>query len=245
MHPTDTGFAESWGLILSNPLKMTKTAILVDGGFYRKRAAWLWGKKTAEERANELAAYCAAHLRNKDGTEVRQLYRIFYYDCEPIGRRSVFHPLRKQNIDLDKSETNTWARAFFEELKRKRKFALRMGSLSKQCHYNLRPDVTRQLLAGKRTLESLSEEDFMFVAQQKGVDMRIGTDIASLTYKKQVTQIILIAGDSDFVPAAKLARREGIDFILDPMWADIKPDLFEHIDGLMSQWKPRKKAKTE
>ena len=53
--------------------------------------------------------------------------------------------------------------------------------------------------------------------KQKGVDMRIGVDIASLAYKKQVNQIILIAGDSDFVPAAKLARREGIDFVLDPL----------------------------
>jgi len=34
------------------------------------------------------------------------------------------------------------------------------------------------------------------------------------------------------VPAAKLARREGIDFILDPLHSPIKPDLFEHIDGL-------------
>ena len=67
--------------------------------------------------------------------------------------------------------------------------------------------------------------------------MKIGIDIASLAYKHQVDQIILISGDSDFVPAAKLARREGIDFILDPMWADIKEDLYEHIDGLKSCWK--------
>lgn len=67
---------------------------------------------------------------------------------------------------------------------------------------------------------------------QKGVDMKIGVDIASLAYKKQVDKIVLISGDSDFVPAAKLARREGIDFVLDPMWVDIKPELFEHIDGL-------------
>lgn len=39
---------------------------------------------------------------------------------------------------------------------------------------------------------------------------------------------------ADFVPAAKLARREGVDFILDPMWASIRPDLYEHIDGLRS-----------
>ena len=62
--------------------------------------------------------------------------------------------------------------------------------------------------------------------------MKIGLDIASLSYKRLVDQIILIAGDSDFVPAAKHARREGIDFILDPMWHTIKPSLNEHIDGL-------------
>lgn len=73
--------------------------------------------------------------------------------------------------------------------------------------------------------------------RQKGVDMRIGVDITSLALKKQVNQIILISGDSDFVPASKLARREGIDFILDPMWAPISPDLNEHIDGLISKCK--------
>ena len=43
-----------------------------------------------------------------------------------------------------------------------------------------------------------------------------------------------VAGDADFVPAAKLARREGIDFVLDPMWLKIPNDLNEHIDGLRS-----------
>ena len=221
---------------------MAKTAILVDGGFYRKRAARFWGKKKAEERSKELNAYCMAHLNDHHRQEDRQLYRIFYYDCEPVGRRSVYHPLTRKNIDLDKSETYAWMVTFLNELRRRRKFALRLGTLSSQSYYNLRPDVTRKLLAGTRKLEDLTEDDFLFVSQQKGVDMRIGIDIASLAYKKQADQIILIAGDSDFVPAAKLARREGIDFILDPMWAEIKPDLFEHIDGLKSQWRKKEEA---
>ena len=53
----------------------------------------------------------------------------------------------------------------------------------------------------------------------------------------KVTKLLvkpLISGDSDFVSASKLARREGIDFILDPLGATIKPELFEHIDGLRS-----------
>lgn len=58
--------------------------------------------------------------------------------------------------------------------------------------------------------------------------------IASLAFNRQVKQIILISGDADFVPAAKLARREGIGFILDPMWSTIRPNLYEHVDGLRS-----------
>lgn len=64
--------------------------------------------------------------------------------------------------------------------------------------------------------------------------MKVGLDIASLAYKKLVDQIVLIAGDADFVPAAKLVRREGIDFILYPMGQGISADLYEHIDGLHS-----------
>lgn len=52
-------------------------------------------------------------------------------------------------------------------------------------YYNLRPDVTKAILAEKRTLDSLTEADFIFVSQQKGVDMRIGIDIASVTYESR------------------------------------------------------------
>lgn len=231
---------------------MIKTAVLVDGGFYRKRARYLWGEKTAEERAKELNAYCMMHIKGRPKDEERRpkdeekhLYRIFYYDCAPIGRRSVYHPLRKANVDLDKSDTYKWTNEFLEQLKRRRKFALRLGTLSDQVNYNLKPSVTKELCSGKRSIESLTEADFVFNAQQKGVDMKIGVDIASLAFKKQVDQIILISGDSDFVPAAKLARREGIDFVLDPMGSEVRDDLFEHIDGLKSFWKKSKKESSK
>ena len=53
-----------------------------------------------------------------------------------------------------------------------------------------------------------------------------------MVLKRFVDTIVLFSGDSDFVPAAKLARREGIDFILDPMKANVEPQLFKHIDGI-------------
>lgn len=207
-----------------------KTAILVDGGFYRRRAQAVFGDKTAQDRAVELANYCKRHL-NSHG-ENNELYRVFYYDCEPSTKR-VYHPFLKSQVDLGKTELYTWTKDFYDELKRKRKFAIRMGKLAEeQAHYTIRADKVKKLCNGTLKFEELSESDFQLQIDQKGVDMKIGLDIASLAYKHQVDQIILISGDSDFVSAAKLARREGIDFVLDPLGSHIKPDLFEHIDGL-------------
>ncbi len=122
---------------------------------------------------------------------------------------------------------------FLNELKKKRKFAIRLGKLAEeQAHYTIRPEIVKKLCNGSLAFSDLTETDFCLEVEQKGVDMKIGLDISSLAYKRQVEQIILISGDSDFVSAAKLARREGIDFVLDPLGAPIKPDLFEHIDGL-------------
>ena len=209
-----------------------RTAILVDGAFYRKRANHLWGAKDPAARASELKDYCYLHLRDK--YENRYLYRVFYYDCPPI-EGNVFNPLTQKNLDLKKTDDYKWMNAFLTELKHNRKFALRMGQISQsQIYYTLRHESVKKLLSGKISLTDLTQKDLLINLQQKGVDMRIGIDISSLAFKKQVNQIILISGDSDFVPAAKQARREGIDFILDPMYSVIRPDLFEHIDGIRS-----------
>lgn len=210
-----------------------KTAILIDGGFYRKRAYYHWGAKSPEDRAKELFSFCMRLLNNK--SERRQLYRIFYYDCPPISKK-VYHPLLKRTIDLGKSDEYKWATDFFNELRCKRKFAVRLGNLSEStARYNLKPDVVKKLMNGDLSISELTESDFQFYVEQKGVDMRIGVDIISMALKKQVDQIILVSGDSDFVPAAKQGRREGLDIILAPMGATIKPDLHEHIDGLTNK----------
>lgn len=208
-----------------------KTAILVDGGFYRYRAYSIWGEKMPEQRANELHTYCLKHTKYKNEPK-DNLYRIFYYDCPPIEKK-VYHPLLKKQIDLKKESLHSWMNAFLDNLKTKRKVAIRLGELAeKQAEYGLKYSALKYLANEKKRFQDLTEEDFSLHLSQKGVDMRIGLDIASMAYKKQVDRIILISGDSDFVPAAKLARREGIDFILDPMRAVIKEDLMEHIDGI-------------
>ncbi len=212
----------------------TITAILIDGGFYRKRANAAIGKVSPEERADELETYCKRHLQENINNVIHchNLYRIFYYDCPP-SKMAVYNPVSKNNIELSKTDNYKWTVKFFECLKKKRKFALRLGELAdSNVGYYLSPQKTKELLSKKLNVDDIKESDLRLNMLQKGVDMRIGLDIASLTYKKQVNQIVLISGDSDFVPAAKLARREGVDFVLDPLGQKVKDSLFEHIDGL-------------
>lgn len=212
---------------------MERTAILVDGGFYRIRAQTLFGVKSPEERADELFSYCMRHL-NKGKENESSLYRIFYYDCPP-STKVVYNPVTQRHVNLAKSDQYRWTTAFFNALVTKRKVALRRGEeLASSGDYTLRAGVLKDLCAGRRSVESLTDRDTRLNITQKGVDMRIGLDIASLVERNLVTQIILISGDSDFVPAAKYARRRGMDFVLDPMWQTVSPSLNEHVDGIRS-----------
>lgn len=80
---------------------------------------------------------------------------------------------------------------------------MRLGHLSKDVKWTIKPLKIAELLKGKIQITDLTEHDVSIETRQKGVDMRIGVDVASLSFKQQVNQIVLIAGDADFVPAAK------------------------------------------
>lgn len=219
---------------------MAKTAILVDGGFYRRRARVIWGELDPSDRAEELYEYALKHITLKKDARIeldrRELYRVFYYDCPPVQRASVYHPLLMRNVDFKRTdEAYKWSDEFLRVLGAKRKVALRLGEVvTENAAYVMKPDVTKRLLKRQVRLDDLRREDFSVTFKQGGVDMRIGLDIASLVYGGIVSQIVLVTGDSDFVPAAKLARRFGVDFLVDPMGQHVRDDLVLHADGIES-----------
>ncbi|MEM0998304.1 MAG: NYN domain-containing protein [Bacteroidota bacterium] len=188
---------------------------------------------SAEKVIKEFYRICQRHLYNPKKRTSDELYRVFYYDCKPFDKR-IHHPITNRMIDFGKSDVATFQNEFLAQLRKSRKVALRLGYLNDPKRWVINPRRTKDLLKGKIEVHDLEERDVRYQLNQKGVDIKIGIDIASLAFKKLVDKIILISGDGDFVPAAKLARREGIDFILDPMWNPIDDSLFEHIDGLSS-----------
>lgn len=181
---------------------------------------------TGEEVAKRLYTIARSHVGSEN-----TLYRIFYYDCHPFDKK-MHNPISKKVVDFKATDEYKFRTELIEALKKKRKVALRLGTLKESKAWGIYPHRVKDLLSGKMEVKDLKPEDVHVELRQKGIDMKIGVDIASLALKRFVDRIVLISGDSDFVPAAKLARREGIDFILDPMGADVEPMLFEHIDGL-------------
>ena len=215
----------------SQELPPIKIAVLIDGGFFVKRFNTLYNKgrkMSGAEVAEHLYTMAHKHVGPKN-----ILYRIFYYDCEPLSKK-VHNPISHKAIDFSKSEEYKFRKELIDTLKRKRKVAIRIGTLKDNNTWAIRPQKLKDLLSRKISLDDVNENDVYFEIRQKGIDMKIGVDIASLALKRFVDCIVLFSGDSDFVPAAKLARREGIDFVLDPMKANVEPQLYEHIDGMKS-----------
>lgn len=220
-----------------------RVAVLIDGGFFRKRFREVYGYIPTDPKylAKKLYGMAMSHV----GKSYDLLYRIFYYDCPPLSKKA-HNPVSGRSVDFSKEPQALYINQYLEELKKKRKVALRLGHVGGFNEWCINPRHTKDLISGKLDPKSLTENDVFYSMSQKGVDMKIGIDIASLAFKKLVGKIILIAGDADFVPAAKLARREGIDFVLDPMWCHIDDELYEHIDGLESKCpdpsKPKKQS---
>ncbi len=91
------------------------------------------------------------------------------------------------------------------------------------------PDKTAAALRSLGAWTSLAEDDVQLPLRQKGVDMRIGLDITTMTLKRQVE-----TGRQGLHPGRQDCSPRGVEFILDPMWQSVENDLMEHIDGLSS-----------
>ncbi|MFA5299554.1 MAG: NYN domain-containing protein [Lutibacter sp.] len=202
-------------------MNIYKVAILFDGAFFRKRYCII---NHAEPHAAQVGDYIRdimtrinALTQTYDTTSQDILFRVFYYDCRPYGDTE-----RKPDgtqIDFRQHPAFNAASRFQTELKTMNQIALKLGDLSFNG-WKINMDNP----------ENSPKPDF----KQKGVDMKIGLDIAWMSSKKTVDKIVLIAGDSDFVSPMKLARKEGLLVYLDAMGqTQIKIVLKEHADFII------------
>jgi uncharacterized LabA/DUF88 family protein len=146
------------------------------------------------------------------------IHRVLYYDCPPYEGSAV-QPVSGTKMAF--SGSDKW----LHELSRKDLFAVRTGVLK------FRGFVLKQSRIPFTPSVPLTDSDFEAKFEQKGVDMRIGLDMASISAARSVDLIALVTNDTDCIPAMKHARRAGLQvaLIVVPGY-NPAPELLAHSD---------------
>lgn len=206
-----------------------KYAILIDGGFVKRKLGTSAKPATAAEITSLVSAIRAHECLNG-----RELHRVYYYDSKPL-EDVVTRPLQGGTMDFGKQNLVGRMTSMFTDLARAPYFALRMGELSFNGW-----SVRQKALASQEAQITIGADQLQPNISQKGVDMRLGMDIAALTLKGLAGIIVLVTGDSDFVPAMKFARREGAQLFLVTLGHGVKESMREHSDVMLDIAAPGK-----
>jgi len=186
---------------------MKKVAILIDGEWFRRSLSDAMDGSLPNGVTADVLYRNALLALAKD----EDLFRIFYYDCPPYDGKDS-NPIDKTPVDF-RAQAKFQARSrFLAELSTKDFIALRLG-IARNRGWTLCDSYIRRAIK-TTTPHPVQAADVFLALEQKGVDMRIGIDVATLTLKRIVDRIILISGDTDMIPAMKLARREGVQVVL-------------------------------
>lgn len=148
----------------------------------------------------------------------QELYRILYYDCPPFVGKIKFPVSGEVKLLGNSSGSDGW----LHQLARKDYFAVRCGVLKFRGFVPKRVPMTNP---------NPTDDDFKPEFEQKGVDMRIGLDMAIYAANRSVDVIALMTNDTDCIPAMKHARRSGLQVALIKLpGCSLSKELTEHSD---------------
>ncbi|HWF86814.1 MAG TPA: NYN domain-containing protein, partial [Vicinamibacterales bacterium] len=163
---------------------MRRIAVLIDGGHVRVLA------KRAHKVFDEVFV---EHLGRACALSGEDIQRILYYDCAPYAA-AVTLPVSGGQHQFTGSDR--WLHA----LARRDLCAVRRGVLKFRGWVPKRIPIAADAA-------SLKDTDFKPDFEQKGVDMRIGLDMANYAANRSIDLISLMTNDTDCIPAMKYARR--------------------------------------
>lgn len=202
-----------------------KYALLVDGSFMLRR---LRASLRREPLAADVVERCH-QIRASAPLRDAELLRILFYDA-PAFEGRVLDLETRRDESLARTDVARRRTALRDQLALAPDFALRLGELTYEGFTLDRSAAQRIVREGR----SIRPDDLRLRLTQKGVDLRIGLDIARLALADRVDAIAVVTGDSDFIPAFKFARREGLRVYLDHMGGPVRRELKVHADVILT-----------
>lgn len=207
---------------------MSKTAILIDGAFIKQKFKQ---KHKRNIKPEDIIGHCNEIMVSEPFNN-DELFRIYYYDCVPYMGK-VKNPIHEVETDCSETEVALLQNKFLEDIALQPKIALRKGRLAFRG-WRLPHEMEKEFIKQLKMGEEIDPDELKMSYKEKQVDMEIGLDIAWLSSKSIVDKIVLITADSDFVPAMKFARREGVRVYLNHLENPVNKDLKIHADGVLS-----------
>ena len=157
----------------------SSAVVLIDGAYYSKIVG-RFGLRPDLERLSE--ALCGSVPR----------LRTYFYDALPW--------ISKSNPNVENAERLNKKQDFFNALTFHSRFEVRQGRIQKT-------NVTCPKCHGQLSCSLCVHVPPKF--GQKLVDVLLSVDLVRLAWSKQADYLVLIAGDSDFVPAVRAAKDAG------------------------------------
>lgn len=200
---------------------LPQVVILLDGGFVRLRLADRLGHFPS---ATEIVTF-SHELMKKPRLQNAELLRVHYYDAPPYAGRET-NPIDRSVIDFSTTKTAKRCQALLDSLELQEDFAVRRGTV-KFHGWRVGSAALQNLTSAPRALQA---GDLVPHIEQKGVDLRIGLDIAWIAGRGKANILVLVTGDSDIVPAMKFARQEELRVYLETMGHGVSRELKAHCD---------------
>lgn len=204
---------------------MLSYAILIDGGFAKHK---LWDRRL-KQVTNDSLLELVELIKKDEHLSGAHLHRVYYYDSEPLSSEAE-NPISSEKIRFSKTHVYKDAVELLRKIQTNPYWALRRGELHMQG-WVLKSSIRKKdVVDGNVTI---TVDDIKPNISQKGVDMKIGLDMAALSLKEHVDVIVLVSGDSDLIPAMKFARIEGRQIFLVTFKHPIKEDMRYHTDVVL------------
>ena len=168
---------------------MKSVILLIDGGHLRV---------SARDAGHFMDPDFIEGLSRRITASDEELKKVLYYDCAPYQGR------QRQPVSGEEKEFSADG-SWLDDLACRDLFAVRRGQLKFRGWSPKKIPV-----AGTELSDSHFKPNF----EQKGVDMRLGLDIAEISEERLADRILLVSADTDMIPAMKKARRSGIQVVL-------------------------------
>ena len=181
-------------------------AILVDGEWLKKALQGRSGNPREFFPSVSDIIGATEEIKQQDGLQGSDLYRIFYYTANPLAK-TLTNPIDKTRENFGEKTQFKKNAELIDKIENLPNFAVRRGELG-YYGWTLRNTTLKRLQDGDSM--TLTASDVKPNIRQKGVDMMIGIDMTALALKRLVSTVVVVSGDSDLVPALKLARTEGL-----------------------------------